>query len=353
MKAPLTIARVQPDARPAGWYVVAFSSELARGKQITRSFFGGEVVVFRTDSGRVAVAHPFCPHLGAYLGRGSVVEGETLRCPFHGFRFDAEGTCVAGYPSARAPKRCQLPVYPAREKNGQLLAFFHPQGLAPSWEVPDLDLTGFRPARARSWQFASHPQETSENSVDIGHFAVVHGYDGVDALEPIAAHGPLLRGKYRLQRRRAGISKPLTADLDIQVWGLGYSVVDVHVAAHALQMRMFVFSTPAQKGHIDLRIALSLRTLADKKALHPLAALAPRRLLEPLLERAAFHAYAADVRQDFDIWTHKTYLERPALAEGDGPIGLYRKWARQFYPAQAGTVGGVCQPAPDCDGSRA
>jgi hypothetical protein len=36
-----------------------------------------------------------------------------------------------------------------------------------------------------------------------------------------------------------------------------------------------------------------------------------------------------DVRQDFDIWNHKTYLEWPALA--DGPVGLYRRWARQFH----------------------
>jgi phenylpropionate dioxygenase-like ring-hydroxylating dioxygenase large terminal subunit len=347
MKAPTIAARVQPHALPAGWYVVAFSSELARGQQLTRAFFGGEVVVFRTESGRVSVTQPFCPHLGAHLGHGGVVDGETLRCPFHGFRFDVNGTCVAGYASARAPKRCQLPIYPTREKNGQVLAYFHPRAEAPSWEIPDLDLTGFRRERSRTWQFASHPQETSENSVDIGHFAAVHGYDQVDTLEPMATHGPQLRGKYRLHRRRAGLSKPLSAEFEIHVWGLGYSFVDVHVPAHALQMHMFVFSTPAQQGRIDLRIALSLRSIDDKRALHPLAALAPRRLLEPLLERAAFRAYAADVRQDFDIWSNKTYLERPGLADGDGPIGLYRKWAKQFYLTAGDEILSIRKPAQD------
>jgi nitrite reductase/ring-hydroxylating ferredoxin subunit len=335
MTANLTTCRVQPDAHPAGWYVVAFSSELACGQQLTRSFFGGEVVVFRTQSGRASVTQPFCPHLGAHLGHGGVVEGETLRCPFHGFRFDADGTCVAGYPAAKVPKRCQLSLYPSREKNGQVLVFFHPQGLAPTWEVPDLDLTGFRPLRSTTWRFAGHPQETSENSVDIGHFAVVHGYDRVDSIVPIATHGPLLSGSYRLHRRRGGFSKALSADVAIQVWGLGYSVVEVYVAEHDLRIRTFVFPTPVQDGQIDLRIALSLRTIASKRALHPLATLAPRKLLEPIIERAAFYAYAADVRQDFDIWTNKTYLVRPGLADGDGPVGLYRKWVRQFYPVQA------------------
>jgi hypothetical protein len=36
------------------------------------------------------------------------------------------------------------------------------------------------------------------------------------------------------------------------------------------------------------------------------------------------------------IWEHKRYLARPALAAGDGPLGLYRKWTRQFYSAEAG-----------------
>jgi hypothetical protein len=28
---------------------------------------------------------------------------------------------------------------------------------------------------------------------------------------------------------------------------------------------------------------------------------------------------------------HKRYVDRPALASGDGPVGLYRKWVKQFY----------------------
>jgi len=37
------------------------------------------------------------------------------------------------------------------------------------------------------------------------------------------------------------------------------------------------------------------------------------------------------VQKDIEIWKYKRYLKHPALAEGDGPIGLYRKWAKQFY----------------------
>lgn len=37
------------------------------------------------------------------------------------------------------------------------------------------------------------------------------------------------------------------------------------------------------------------------------------------------------MRQDVPIWEHKVHVNPPALAEGDGPIGKYRQWVKQFY----------------------
>jgi hypothetical protein len=44
-----------------------------------------------------------------------------------------------------------------------------------------------------------------------------------------------------------------------------------------------------------------------------------------------FQGFKADVGQDIPVWNRKLFLAQPALAEGDGPIGAYRRWARQFY----------------------
>jgi nitrite reductase/ring-hydroxylating ferredoxin subunit len=141
----MTGPRLLPSPSPVGWYVVALSSEVVPGARLTRPFFGGDAVVFRTDGGRAVVTHAFCPHLGAHLGRGGHVEGETLRCSFHGFRFDAEGRCVPAYPDARPPPACRLPVFPPREHGGQIIAFYHPDGAAPTWEVPVLEHHDYRP----------------------------------------------------------------------------------------------------------------------------------------------------------------------------------------------------------------
>lgn len=47
-------------------------------------------------------------------------------------------------------------------------------------------------------------------------------------------------------------------------------------------------------------------------------------------------AYSEDLHavvatQDFPIWEHKRFRAQPALAEGDGPIAEFRRWAAQFY----------------------
>ncbi len=53
--------------------------------------------------------------------------------------------------------------------------------------------------------------------------------------------------------------------------------------------------------------------------------------------------YLKDVLQDIPMWSTKAYVNLPALAEGDGPIGPYRRWARQFYddaPVSLRAMGG-------------
>lgn len=52
-----------------------------------------------------------------------------------------------------------------------------------------------------------------------------------------------------------------------------------------------------------------------------------------VIRELALRTLTHDVRQDFDIWEHRTHVAKPALAGADGPIGRYRKWVRQFDPS--------------------
>ena len=66
---------------PTGWFIVAFASDLAAGQVKRSHYFGEELVLFRTESGRVHVMDAYCQHLGANLGVGGTVEGENIVCP--------------------------------------------------------------------------------------------------------------------------------------------------------------------------------------------------------------------------------------------------------------------------------
>jgi nitrite reductase/ring-hydroxylating ferredoxin subunit len=302
---------------PDGWYAVALSDELAPGQLTTRRLFGTEILVYRTASGVAAALDTTCPHLGAHLGHGGKVCGEAVRCPFHGFEFGTDGRCVAVPAGVRVPKRAQARAWSVSERNGLVLVW---SGAAsPTWAVPAIAADGWTPLDARVFTLRGHPQETSENSVDIGHFAVVHGFDDVEVTAPLAVDGPYLRASYAFTHPLA-LGRGVNARFTAHLWGLGYSLVDVEIPAFGLRSRNWVLATPTDGEHIELRLAVSVSgggAVADAVA----------RLLRPLVLRGFVH----DTAQDFEIWRHKRYVNPPALAEGDGPIGRYRAWARQFY----------------------
>ena len=53
-----------------------------------------ELIARHDASGAVRIFDAFCPHQGAHLGFGGAIDRDCLRCPFHGFYFDAEGRCI-------------------------------------------------------------------------------------------------------------------------------------------------------------------------------------------------------------------------------------------------------------------
>ena len=316
---------------PDGWFCVGLSRELPINGVLTRQFMGQEVVLFRTRSGRPVAVDAYCPHLGAHLGHGGTVHGEVIRCPFHHFDFDPEGICVATGYGTRPPPKANLRSWEIHETGGLLLLYHDAADRKPAWRVPDREWEDWSPLLARTFRLRSHPQETSENSVDLGHLTVVHGYNRVTPLAEPFVDGPYLRTCYAIERP-SGPIRSLQVEFTAHVHGLGYSLVEVTVKKLGIQTRQLVLPTPVDGEFIDLRIGLSLKKKKATAGLHPLLKLLPGVLYQSVAAKLIFAGYAHDVAQDFPIWEHKTYISPPALAEGDGPVGPYRYWVRQFYP---------------------
>lgn len=82
-----------PVAVANGWHPVALHSQMREGTVLSRQLLGERLVVFR-GCGRIGVLRDACPHRGVPLSRGRVVEG-AIQCPYHGWRFAADGACTA------------------------------------------------------------------------------------------------------------------------------------------------------------------------------------------------------------------------------------------------------------------
>ena len=325
-------------AFPNGWYAIGFSDDLPNGGVLRRHFMGQEIVAFRTQSGQVSVIDAYCPHLGAHLGYGSSVVGEAIRCSFHHFTFDTNGTCVSTGYGTKPPPKATIRTWEVRESHGILLVWYHAEGQPPSWEVPALATEDYLPLLHREWTLRSHPQETTENSVDLGHLSVVHGYKDVEIRSDLVTEGPYLNVRYAMLRLLRVLGRTILstrAEFELHIYGLGYSLVDVTVQPYGIQTRLFVLPCPTDAESITLRIATSTCHIVEPGKVHPLLRIIPKVLARPVLNyilgKAALAGLAHDVAQDFEIWQHKVYFSPPILAEGDGPVGRYRYWARQFY----------------------
>src|SRR3546814_20223412 len=54
---------------------------------------GEEVVLYRKTDGQVVAMHDGCPHRLVPLSMG-MIEGDNIRCKYHGMLFDGEGRCL-------------------------------------------------------------------------------------------------------------------------------------------------------------------------------------------------------------------------------------------------------------------
>lgn len=188
-----------------------------------------------------------------------------------------------------------------------------------------------------SWsvRFPGHPQETTENSVDIGHLHYVHGYNSVNRTGSVSIDGPYLKSCFDFKRTQtiAGI-KVFTYDVSAvtHVHGLGYSFVEIHEREIDMETRLWVLATPIDGRLVELVLVSQVRRILKPK--RPIVGMRflPSRLRTRLMNKIIISAQKRDVLQDVVIWERKRYRPRPLLCRSDGEIGPYRRYCRQFYP---------------------
>jgi len=280
--------------------------------------------VFRTDAGVAVVADAHCPHLGAHVGHGGVVEGEGIRCPFHGWRFGVDGRCEdVPYGSDRRPPRVGLSTYPVRETSGLVFMHFSEAGRAPTWHLPDVPewgADGWVGYRTHTWIVRMHAQELIENAPDTAHFAHVHRLPGTPAAE-CGTDGHI----YRQRSYFAETGETFTSQ---EAHGIG--LIWLRSKGPNGDTVLLATITPVDEERCELRWEFLCFEGSGATQLSAET--------EATLERVC-----AQNEADIPIWEHKVYRDRAPLVAGDGPINVVRRWARQFYetPIAERNVGGL------------
>ena len=334
-----TTIYAEPSPFPEGWYFIASRQELLKAKLIRKTWMGEEIVVWCDDNGRVCVADAFCPHLGSDLGPaagGRICSGR-LVCPFHGYEFDATGQCVAT-PYADPPKTARLRVFETHEIAGLIFAWWGVEGRVPQWTLPieALQQDGWCDFEISTVRFPGHPQDTTENSVDLGHLNYVHGYDNVARVERLSIEGHRLMSNFDFRRTQkiAGIANLIfNVTARTSIFGLGYSFVEIREHSVGMDARLWVLATPVDGTLIDMTLVSQVREIRKPKRWVVGLGFLPTRLRAPIMNKFIALQQRHDVQQDVVIWSRARYRSRPRLCRSDGEIMPYRAYCAQFYPA--------------------
>jgi phenylpropionate dioxygenase-like ring-hydroxylating dioxygenase large terminal subunit len=164
------------------WYAVAFSSEITT-KPSRLKVLGQQLVAFRQPrSGRVVVMSDLCVHRGGALSGGWLDEQtDEVVCPYHGWRYDADGVCTkipANQPGQNIPKKARVDSYPVQEKYRFVWVFLGDLPEAERPPLPDWDEHFDDPSlKAVTGEFLwqANYERVLENGVDIAHTPWVHG----------------------------------------------------------------------------------------------------------------------------------------------------------------------------------
>ncbi len=214
------------------WQPAALSSELPEndGAPIRVRLLGEDLVAFRDTEGVVALMDAYCPHRRApmFFGRN---EECGLRCVYHGWKFDRNGTCVdmPSEPSDSLFKtKVTIAAYPTHEAGGVIWTYMGPKELQP-------------PAPDYEWMRAPDTHRfVSKTFEDCNYLQGLEG--GLDTSHSSFAHNERL-GDRNWIRNRDGA--PL---LDVEKTNYGYYYVSTRdVGEDGLYVRVYHYVMPAQQ----------------------------------------------------------------------------------------------------------
>jgi 5,5'-dehydrodivanillate O-demethylase len=159
------------------WQPIYASEKLKPGSIVPIRILGEALALYRGESGNSHVITNECPHRLSVLSTGWI-EGETIRCRYHGWRYDATGQCVEqpAEPKPFCAKVPKLSSYPTHEAHGLIFAYLG-EGDAPAFRA----LPGLEDGAREGWTVCPSVEmipcnyfQSAENIMDDVHVNFSH-----------------------------------------------------------------------------------------------------------------------------------------------------------------------------------
>jgi len=150
---------------------------------------GEKLIAIRDDNGQAVILQEACPHRQASLYYGRCEAGG-IRCPYHGWKFDANGRCVEvpGEPDeSRFHEQIRITAYPTVERGGVIWVYMGPPDIQP--EPPEFEWATLPTQNlfvSRRIQECNYLQ-TMEGGLDSSHLSWLHG--GTILSDPVLGIG--------------------------------------------------------------------------------------------------------------------------------------------------------------------
>lgn len=177
------MTRVGPGT-PAGkllrhyWQPVALVDELEGPRPVKPvKLMGQNFVLFRDEKGQLGMLDRDCPHRGADLAFGRLEDGG-LRCPFHGWLFDAKGNCLQTPAEPAGSKLCtriKQAAYPVVERAGIVFAYIG-EGEPPAFPEFDCFVAPDSHTFAFKGLFECNWLQALEVGIDPAHASFLHRF---------------------------------------------------------------------------------------------------------------------------------------------------------------------------------
>jgi 5,5'-dehydrodivanillate O-demethylase oxygenase subunit len=186
------------------WQPVFRGQDLAPGQAVPVQIMGERFTLYRGESGRPHLMDFRCAHRGTQLSTGWV-EGDCIRCLYHGWKYDASGQCVEQPGEDEAfSRKVRIRAYPTEEYIGLIFVFLGEGEPPPMRRYPEFEhepvLEIYRPDVWPCNYF-----NRIDNYCDMGHVLFTHR-------ESTQRRGrPLPLGARQLQARETDYGVETTA----------------------------------------------------------------------------------------------------------------------------------------------